>query len=207
MTSPTAQDWANTSQWYDVNAQDFISRADRLDPSDDLLEFTRKLAPGARILDLGCGTGRDLKAFLSLGFDAHGLDGSAQLAEYSARRLSDPGRVRHQSFQDFNDAPGSWDGIWAMASLIHVPRNDRQDIFQKVLASLKPNGVFKAYFKYGDADVIDAAGRAISLMTPHDAVQCFLPELPEGASVSSEIVERTDSLGNFIPWTAVEIKT
>jgi len=206
MNTPTTQDWENTTRWYDANAQDFISRADKLDPSNDLLKFTAKLAPGAKILDLGCGTGRDLETFFDLGFDAHGLDGSEELVRHAIRRLGDPARVRHQSFQDFDDAPASWDGIWAMASLIHVPRECRHAIFETILASLKPGGIFMAYFKSGEDDIIDEAGRAISLMTPSDALGSFMPVLPENARVTAEIVERTDSRGNFIPWTAVEVQ-
>jgi SAM-dependent methyltransferase len=207
MNAPQHSDWAHTPLWYDKNAADFISKSDALKPTEDLKSFAKVLRHGAKVLDLGCGTGRDLETFLRMGFDAHGVDGSETLSAHAADRINEPSRVRHLNFLDYDDAPKIWDGIWAMASLIHVSRSDRARVFSKVLASLKTGGVFTAFFKSGQQDIIDGAGRAMSLMDKRGAIETFLPLMKPTQRISTRTVIRPDTRGDLIEWTGVEISS
>lgn len=93
-----------------------------------------------QILDFGCGPGRDLKQFTDLGHDAYGLDGSESFCrmahEYSGCK------VYHQNFIDISLPSLFFDGIFANASLFHVPKTDLTSLLQVLHASLKENGIF-----------------------------------------------------------------
>ncbi len=103
-----------------------------------LLEAIESELPHA-ILDLGCGPGRDLHYFKSLGHEAIGLEGSKELVEM-ARRYSGC-EVLHQDFMAL-ELPGSrFDGVFANASLFHVPSQELPRVLRELHACLKPDGV------------------------------------------------------------------
>ena len=103
-----------------------------------LLEAIEGVPPYA-ILDLGCGPGRDLHYFRSLGHDATGLDGSMELVTM-ARRYSGCDVV-HQNFLAMNLPVNRFDGIFANASLFHVPSQELPRVLAELVESLKPRGV------------------------------------------------------------------
>jgi SAM-dependent methyltransferase len=100
------------------------------------------------ILDLGCGPGRDLKTFTRLGHTAIGLDGSARFAEM-ARSYSGCD-VWHQDFLHLDLPPAMFDGIFANASLFHVPGAELPGVLAHLYASLKPGGVLFSSNPRGD---------------------------------------------------------
>jgi SAM-dependent methyltransferase len=95
--------------------------------------------PPYAILDFGCGPGRDLRYFRSLGHDATGLDGSMELVTM-ARRYSGCD-VLHQDFLAMNLPVNRFDGIFANASLFHVPSQELPRVLAELVESLKPRGV------------------------------------------------------------------
>lgn len=95
--------------------------------------------PPHRILDLGCGPGRDLCHFRALGHDPVGLDGSA--AFVAMAREASGCTVLHQDFLALALPEGHFDGIFANASLFHVPRPALPEVLGKLRASLKPQGL------------------------------------------------------------------
>ncbi len=103
-----------------------------------LLEAIESEPPYA-ILDLGCGPGRDLHYFKSLGHEAIGLEGSKELVEM-ARRYSGC-EVLHQDFMALELPEGRFDGVFANASLFHVPSQELPRVLRELHASLKPGGV------------------------------------------------------------------
>ena len=105
-------------------------------------------APPFRILDFGCGPGRDLKAFKNLGHTAIGLDGAARFAEM-ARNFSGC-EVWHQDFLKLQLPPAYFDGIFANASLFHVPSQELPRVLKELYATLKPNGVLFSSNPRGD---------------------------------------------------------
>ena len=112
-----------------------------------LLDAIEGEAPHA-ILDLGCGPGRDLRAFAALGHEATGLDGAAGLVALARAESDCP--VLHQDFLAL-DLPGaSFDGIFANASLFHVPRSQIARVLAELAAALKPRGVLFCSNPRGD---------------------------------------------------------
>lgn len=105
-------------------------------------------APPFRILDFGCGPGRDLKTFKDLGHEAVGLDGSERFVEM-ARRHSGC-EVWHQDFLQLHLPPDYFDGIFANASLFHVPSQELPRVLKELSATLKPNGVLFSSNPRGD---------------------------------------------------------
>jgi SAM-dependent methyltransferase len=94
------------------------------------------------ILDFGCGPGRDLVAFRALGHEPVGLDGTAAFAEMA--RAASGCEVLHQDFLALDLPPARFDGIFANASLFHVPSLELPRVLRELQASLKPRGVFFA---------------------------------------------------------------
>ena len=91
------------------------------------------------IVDLGCGPGRDLRCFKSLGHDAIGLDGSKELVAM-ARRISGC-EVLHQDFLALELPESRFDGVFANASLFHVPSQELPRVLRELHTALKPDGV------------------------------------------------------------------
>lgn len=92
-----------------------------------------------RILDFGCGPGRDLKIFRELGHEAIGLDGAERFVE-SARAYSGC-EVWRQDFLKLALPAKFFDGIFANASLFHVPSQELPRVLKELVAALKPDGV------------------------------------------------------------------
>lgn len=144
-----------TLAFYDREASAYAAhqRAHRHPGLDD---FLARLAPAAKILELGCGGGQDANAMLRAGFDVEATDGSASLAAQAERCL---GRaVRVMRFDEL-EANESFDGVWANACLIHVPENALADVLGRIWRALKVGGVFFASYKAGDGGARDALGR------------------------------------------------
>ncbi|WP_113404768.1 class I SAM-dependent methyltransferase [Rhizobium sp. SYY.PMSO] len=144
-----------TSSFYTDNAALYAAR-DRKLPRQRLDAFLNALPAGAAILELGCGGGQDAAYMLSHGFDVTPTDGSAELAKEAENRIGRP--VRIMRFETL-DATEAFDGVWAEASLLHVPRSVLPDVFDRILRALKPTGVFHASFKAGEAEGHDKFGR------------------------------------------------
>ncbi len=94
------------------------------------------------ILDFGCGPGRDLAAFRSLGHEAVGLDGSAEFVRMA--RAYSSCEVLHQNFLGLDLPADRFDGVFANASLFHVPRHDLPRVLAELRNALRPGGVLFA---------------------------------------------------------------
>ena len=112
-----------------------------------LLDAIEGEAPHA-ILDLGCGPGRDLRAFTALGHEVTGLDGAAELVTLARAETGCP--VLHQDFLALDLLAACFDGIFANASLFHVPSSQIARVLAELAVSLKPRGVLFCSNPRGD---------------------------------------------------------
>ena len=103
---------------------------------------------GLRILDLGCGPGRDLAAFKALGHTPTGLDGCARFCEMA--RAHAGCEVWHQDFLALDLPNAKFDGVFANASLFHVPRADLPRVLSQLAATLDQGGVLFSSNPRGD---------------------------------------------------------
>jgi len=158
-----------TSAFYDGNAEVYASRERRL-PATRLDAFLAALPPGAKILELGCGGGQDSAYMLEKGFDVTPTDGSAELARQAKKLIGRP--VTVMRFQDL-EAVEKFDGVWAEASLLHVPRAELPDVFSRIHRALKPGAPLHASFKAGEAEGHDGFGRYYNYPSPDWLSQCL----------------------------------
>jgi len=138
-----------TLQYYQANAQTFFDGTVNVDMSALYETFTRHLAPGARVLDAGCGSGRDVKAFQEMGYQVDAFDASPAMVELAREHIGLP--VQLMTFADV-DWKEEFDGIWCCASLLHVPAAELPGVMQRLADALKPGGVWYVSFKYGDGE-------------------------------------------------------
>ncbi|MES2908508.1 MAG: class I SAM-dependent methyltransferase [Pseudomonadota bacterium] len=125
---------------YNASADDFRAGTRDHDVSQNIEALLRHLDASSvlSILDFGCGPGRDLCTFSARGHHAIGLDGAER---FVAMARSDSGcEVWHQNFLQLDLPPARFDGIFANASLFHVPISELPRVLQQLHASLKPGG-------------------------------------------------------------------
>jgi len=130
-----------TLEHYDSRAGDFWQGTRDHDVSQNTTALLKHIegASPFTILDFGCGPGRDLKVFKDLGHEAVGLEGSVRFAAM-AREYSGC-EVLEQDFLKLALAPSHFDGVFANASLFHVPGRELPRVLRELHASLKPGGV------------------------------------------------------------------
>ncbi len=151
-----------TLRFYADNAASYARH--RSQPTGAPLEtFLAALPAGARILELGCGNGIDAESMLVRGFDVDATDGTPGLVAEAQTRIG--ARARLMRF-DALDASADYDGVWACASLLHVPASELTEILSRIRTALRPRGVFVASFKGGTGEGFDALGRYYNYPTP-----------------------------------------
>ena len=172
-----------TLQFYRSNAQAYAVREKTR--HSQLVRFLALLPPGARILELGCGAGADSAQMLASGFDIRPTDGSPEMADEASRRLGRP--VETLLFHDLNEVD-AYDGVWANACLLHVPRPELAPILTLIWRALKPAGFFYASYKTGSADGRDRLNRYYNYPSP-DWLRANYTEAGRWSSLSIETGE------------------
>jgi SAM-dependent methyltransferase len=126
---------------YETRAESFREGTRDHDVSQNIAALLGAIRaePPFDILDFGCGPGRDLIAFTALGHRAVGLDGAAAFVEMA--RAASACEVWQQDFLALDLPPARFDGIFANASLFHVPRADLPRVLAELRATLRPGGV------------------------------------------------------------------
>ncbi len=143
---------ARTLAHYNQRAQSFWEGTRDHDVSQNIAALLQAIAapPPFDILDFGCGPGRDLIAFAALGHRATGLDGSAELAALARANSGCP--VLEQNFLALELPAQAFDGVFANASMFHVPTRELPRVLKELHAALKPGGVFFCSNPRGDGE-------------------------------------------------------
>lgn len=150
LTSPLKEE-QRTNDYYEKNAAAYFEMTLRVDMTGIYDRFLGYVPEGGLILDAGSGSGRDTLAFLKRDYEVEAFDASAALCELSTRMTGIPARVL--TFQEF-ERPPRYDGIWACASLLHVPKDELQDAVTRLIGALKPGGALYVSFKHGSGERI-----------------------------------------------------
>lgn len=135
-----------TLTYYNQNAHQFTQATLFVDFAAMQQRFLDKLPAGGLILDFGCGSGRDTKAFIDKGFQAEAVDGSEELCKI-AREYTGI-LVKQMLFQELDELE-KYDGIWACSSILHMKRQELPDVIEKMVRALKVHGIIYTSFKYG----------------------------------------------------------
>lgn len=135
--------------YYNQNSKQFYENTISTDMKQIYSEFLQFIKQGDHILDCGCGSGRDSLFFKQQGYRVTALDGSEEMVKLSSRLIEQP--VLHLRFQEMNFYE-EFEAVWACASLLHVNDREIDDVLERIVRSLKRDGVFYASFKYGDKE-------------------------------------------------------
>jgi SAM-dependent methyltransferase len=151
-----------TLQFYRSNAEAYAQR-EITSRRARLTAYLALLPSRAAILELGCGAGGDTAEMLAAGFDVRATDGSPEMAAVASTRLRRP--VETLLFHEL-DETDAYDGVWANACLLHVPREQLADVLTRIWRALKPGGVFFASYKQGETEGRDTLDRYYNYPTP-----------------------------------------
>ncbi len=135
-----------TLAYYKKNAESFTAGTQKIDFSKTQEMFLKYLPEKAKILDFGCGVGRDTKYFLEKGNEVDATDGSPEMCRIASEYTGVP--VKQMYFEELS-AIEEYDGIWACSSILHLPKNELTDVMRKMISALKPSGTIYTSFKYG----------------------------------------------------------
>jgi SAM-dependent methyltransferase len=149
-----------TGVYYDEHARRYVEDTVDVDLGPLYGRFLAHVPPGGALLDAGCGSGRDARRFRAAGYRVEAFDASPAMAALAAEHCGLPVAVRR--FQDV-DWQGRFDGVWACASLLHVPRVELPDVLRRLARALKPGGVLYASFKHGRGEREHAGRRFTDL--------------------------------------------
>lgn len=144
-----------TYEFYQSGAP-FFSASSACGPSRHLDAFLDRLSPGARLLELGCGTGRDAARIAERGFDIDATDGIPAMVVKANERHDIGARV--MQFGELS-ATNAYDAVWAHACLLHCPRAQLPGVLSRIHAALRPGGLHYASYKLGDGEGRDLLGR------------------------------------------------
>lgn len=132
-----------TAEFYRTRSREWAAALPHeLRPELDL--FLDSLPPGVRILELGCGDGRDAQRMIARGFTMDTSDGVPEMAQLASERI---GRTVPVMLYEELEADGLYDAAWCHASLLHVPLVELPGILARIHRALKPGAPFYANYK------------------------------------------------------------
>lgn len=147
--------------YYNEHANTFYDGTVNLDMSHLYEKFCPYLPDGGRILDAGCGSGRDTTNFTNMGYVVDAFDASAELATLASKHAGKT--VEVSTFQSYK-SNDRYDGIWCCASMLHVPDHELSDAIANMRDHLNPHGYMYLSFRRGGYND-DYNGRSFTNMT------------------------------------------
>ena len=186
----------NTLDYYNKNSEEYFNSTLNVDMTNTYKEFLKLVPEGGKILDLGCGSGRDSMNFMKLGYEVTSVDGSKELAKKASALLGK--EVIVSTFEEL-ELKEKFHGIWACASLLHIKREDLKTVLNNLYNNLDDNGVFYMSFKYGEKEYVDDKNRYFNCFTDESIIS-FINENTKYNILGLYITE--DKLGrvNEVKW-------
>ena len=186
----------NTLDYYNKNSEEYFNSTLNVDMTNTYKEFLKLVPKGGKILDLGCGSGRDSMNFMKLGYEVTAVDGAKELAKKASVLLGK--EVILSTFEEL-ELKEKFHGIWACASLLHIKREDLKTVLNNLYNNLEDNGVFYMSFKYGEKEYVDDKNRYFNCFTDESIIS-FINENTKYNILGLYITE--DKLGrvNEVKW-------
>ena len=164
----------DTLEYYNSKAKDFVSGTVDVAFTEIQDIFLEYIPVGGRILDFGCGSGRDTKYFTSKGYDVDAIDGSEELCKIASEYTGI--QVKQMLFEELDEVE-LYDGVWACASILHVEKKQLPDIIKKIAIATKKGAVVYTSFKYGQFEGV-RNGRFFTYLT-EESFEELLRKVPE----------------------------
>ncbi|MEQ1494949.1 MAG: class I SAM-dependent methyltransferase [Novosphingobium sp.] len=187
-----------TLNFYATEAPDYHANS-AAGINGDLPAFLDRLAPGALILELGCGGGRDAADMVNQGFAIDPTDGVPAMAAIAEQRLGMA--IRVMRFDELN-AVAQYDAVYASYSLLHVPRAGLANVLRRIWTALKPGGWHMATYKSGGTEGRDNLDRYFNYLS-HDQAEAFYREAGEWDCLELTHGEGPGYQGRRSPWVNV----
>jgi SAM-dependent methyltransferase len=146
----------STARFYEGHAAEYFQRTVHADLSNIYDRFLTFVPTAGRILDAGCGSGRDLREFVQRGYRATGIDASRELVKLAERYSLAPCHVMRLEALSHTDC---FDAIWACASLLHLPKSMLDGVLRRFATALVPHGVMFASVQIGEGESLGPDGR------------------------------------------------
>ncbi|SNY68215.1 bifunctional 2-polyprenyl-6-hydroxyphenol methylase/3-demethylubiquinol 3-O-methyltransferase UbiG [Enterobacter sp. CC120223-11] len=163
-----------TIPFYQQNAEDFFNATVGVDMASLYAPFLERVGPQGKILDAGCGSGRDSKAFKALGYDVEAFDATPEMVALASEYAGIA--ARQFTFAELDERE-RYDGIWCCASLLHVAVAELPDAMQRLAAALKHRGAWYVSFKYGSGER-EKDGRHFTDLN-EKALEALVSQLPD----------------------------
>ena len=143
-----------TIRSYEDTAEAYAEKVKDLAPVPSIDRFVALLPPKARILDLGCGSGRDAKLFTDRGLAVLGADLSSNLIAI-AKGTAPKAEFQIMDMENLDLPPSSFDGVWAACSLHHAPKRLFPSVLDRIRSILKKEGLFYLTLKMGSGEALE----------------------------------------------------
>lgn len=163
-----------TLEYYNENSNDYFEITVSYNMNAQYSMFEKRLYAGTKILDCGCGSGRDTKYFIDQGYEVTAIDGSEELCKRASELTGIEAKI--MLFQDI-EYVNEFDGVWACASLLHVPKTELLSVIKRITRALKNCGIFYVSFKYGEYKG-EKNGRFFTDLN-EDSFEKIISEVPE----------------------------
>jgi len=157
--------------YYEQNYLEYHASTLGIDPSSFLAPLAQRLAPAATILDVGCGSGRDMRWFRERGFRPTGLERSPSLAELARAHSGCPVIEADFETRDFSDL--SFDALVLVGALVHIPHGRLRQVLEHIIESLIPGGHALITLKEGLELTETSHGRTFYLWQDPDLRSVF----------------------------------
>ncbi len=140
-----------TIDFYDKHVEEYIKNTKDLQNKEFTKDFISLLPKSAKVLDLGCGWGRDSKTFTKYGLQTYGVDLSKQMIRY-AKKYAPKANFKVMNILSLKFKNNYFDGAWASASLLHLKKKDIPKALKQIKRILKPNGILYINVKEGKGE-------------------------------------------------------
>ncbi|MFT3783722.1 MAG: class I SAM-dependent methyltransferase [Nibricoccus sp.] len=181
--------------YYETHATEFYRRTVGVDLSSIQQVFTSLIPAGGRILDAGCGVGRDAVWFARHGFQVLAIDASPAMVDIARSQGVDAQKILFEEMV----FDGEFDAVWACASLLHVPHSEISDVLARIHRALKSHGVLYISVKEGVGEGVAEDGRFFSYFSI-DEMGALLADHGRFGVVKVWANESPESSGNTRKW-------
>jgi cyclopropane fatty-acyl-phospholipid synthase-like methyltransferase len=160
------------SDYYDSNSGNYFESTFRVDPSSFLEPLINKLKAGSTILDIGCGSGRDLLWLKNRGFNPTGLERAPTLAKLAREHTGCP--IIEVDFQSFDFGNQIYDALLLVGAMVHLGHEQFAISFASMCSALKSDGYVLITMKEGEGIQTSQDGRVFTLWQQSQLESVFL---------------------------------